>query len=466
MIDLLILFLISAASLPVATQIMRGAGALFMSFLVTVLIAILGATVHVLIDVPIWAVWLIFGPLASVMVFLFPKTRQRSLSSLGEIRADLNQRLQAVLFAAVAILTALSIQPPLKWDARSIWFHHASWLNGPASYFLEAQYLPAGAWPDYPFAGPAYMALTWQLTFTEENLWLATQAIALATLAAAALTGSLLIARFGAGKSPWVNSVIFLLLLVSVTQIADGYFNAGYQDAFQAATVAALAISMLNIRANQVKELLVPAAAFLVAVNIKQEGFWFALGVILVGVSYQLGHKRFLALTLLGLALTHRLAWGQFADLIEMPENSHTSRVIANLLSAFSGEMGWNAKFLELMTTWGIPVSGLFFALVILASIGLLVGVPTSKEKVLLTAATVLLSAGLYLTATLTFVFGESHDFQWWLGTAYTRVTSTFEFVVLALAGAAAMNLSPWLESNKPPARSAMSGKAKKKARG
>jgi hypothetical protein len=388
--------------------------------------------------------------------------------SLRDALEGSKNRYSLVAFALFQLVSWITTPAPLIWDARSIWFHHASWLNGPALYYREAQFLPAGAWPDYPIAGPANMALSWQLTFTDENLWLASRVMGMLFVAAVFLAGSLIIERANP-KLFTVGHIVYLLLFASsAALIGNGWFNTGYQDSFQAVTVLLLFAILISIqKTNQLRLSIAAAVVFLLAANIKQEGFWFATGVLALGLFVVVVRGLIWPLILLAWAAVVRLIWGGISENLGMPENSHTAEVFDRLPQLIDfGSAAWVS--IEQIWTEAIqPRSLLVVLAVVAAALSILLGrewKPT--EKLALATAWAMAPIGVLLVAVVTYALGESHDLSWWLGTSYTRITATFDLLAFGLMLFTATALSPWQDRPKrQQVAKPVSKKAKKRAR-
>lgn len=444
MIDFILVTLLFSFSLPISALLLTGPRAFYFAAPLTLCVAVIAGFGHVLFDIPIVIFWALLLLLPGIAVLALPTTRERIRATLNILRYPMADRINLGISYVAMFLVSVSVQPPLRWDARSIWFHHASWLDGPAKYFIEAQFLPAGSWPDYPFAGPALMALTWQTTFSGENLWLATRVIAIAVISTAAFVSQSIVEKYGISRHWLLKSSVFIALMSSSTLIADGYFNAGYQDTLLAVSTVALLFSILIDSRSKAESIGVPAILFLAASNIKQEGFWFALGTVLVTVFALLIQKRFAPLLLVPIALASRLVWSAFSTAVDMPDNSHTSLVLERVPELLDSGSVWSAKFAEVVGTWVIPKSVPYLLLAVLVSLAFLVSEMDKKQKIATALVTLAVPIGLLFTSIVTYSLGETHDLQWWLGTSYTRVTSTFEFVVLSLGCAAAVALIPF----------------------
>lgn len=468
MIDLVALIALGLAGLPVSALIFRSCNAIYFAPVLSATYALIAGLIHLVLDLPIWVVWLLLVGLSTSLVLSVSSLRSSMGTSLRDALGSSKNRYSLVAFALFQVVSWITTPAPLIWDARSIWFHHASWLNGPALYYREAQFLPAGAWPDYPIAGPANMALSWQLTFTDENLWLASRVMGMLFVAASFLAGSLIIERANP-KLFTVGHIVYLVLFASsAALIGNGWFNTGYQDSFQAVTVLLLFTILISMQqTNQLRLSIAAAVVFLLAANIKQEGFWFATGVLALGLFVVVVRRLFWPLLLLAWAAFVRLVWGAISEDLGMPENSHTAEVLDRLPQLFDFD---SAAWISINQIWieAIQPRSLLLVLAVIAAALsiLLVREWRPAEKLALATAWALAPIGVLLVAVVTYALGESHDLSWWLGTSYTRITATFDLLAFGLMLFAGAALSPWQDRPKrQQAAKPVSKKAKKRAR-
>jgi hypothetical protein len=272
-----------------------------------------------------------------------------------------------------------------------------------------------------------------------------------------------------APKAHWALKALGLLVFVTaITFLADGYYNAGYQDTFQAAAVGLVLALVLNLdKQDSLKSLLPAAIAFILASNIKQEGFWFAFGVLCLALVIQALQRNWKSLLLIPFALAIRAAWSLFRDYLGMPDNGHTSEVVARIPALLTGD---KAVFdsLAMVANLGIgPRSGGYLALAALVAILIAVFYRPSSIPLRVLTPVVILSApvGVLTVAVLTYALGQSGGLEWWLGTSYTRVTATFELLVLSTVLAAAFALLPETKPKVVVQLPQKSGKSKKRKR-
>jgi hypothetical protein len=464
MADLLVIIPIFLAFLPLSAVLTNGAIAYLVSPLLATAAALLSGFVHILFDVPIWVVGLAVVALQLVL-FSIKSLRERIVANLKVAQSDFYSVGVLGLAALLSAMAAISTPAPLAWDARSIWFHHAKWLNGPAEYFLEAQFLPAGNWPDYPFTGPALMTLSWQLSGGAENLWLASRISGVLVILVGLLAVFVLANRFAPEAHFALKLGIAFIFASSLTLLADGYYNAGYQDTLQAALVGLLFAVVLSMKNSSWRDLILPSVVFILSSNIKQEGFWFATGVLVLALMVQAIQRNFIPLALLAAPVLVRAGWSWFQDHVGMPDNGHTAEVIERFPLLFSGDPEVAAN-LQLVFTNGIqPRSMSYILLVALSAIvlvllgrgeGLVARIPTSL-------ATMLAPYGVLAVAVITYVLGQSGGLEWWLGTSYTRITSTFELLSLVAMLITVFSLLPEAKPKAVIAQKPVSKKAKKR---
>lgn len=456
------------AGLPLSALIFRSCNAIYFAPVLSATYALVAGLIHLVVDLPIWAVWLFLVALSTSSVLSVSSWRSSLVTSLQDVLIGSKNKYSMFAFALFQLVSWVTTPAPLIWDARSIWFHHASWLNGPALYYREAQFLPAGAWPDYPIAGPANMALSWQLTFTDENLWLASRAMGMLFVAAVFLAGNLIIERANSNLSTWAHTGYLVVFASSATLIGNGWFNTGYQDSLQAATVLMLFAILISMQqTNQLRMSIAAAVVFLLAANIKQEGFWFATGVLALGLFVLVSRRLLWPLLLVAWVAIVRFVWAAISEDLDMPENSHTAEVLDRL-----------PQLLDLDSTVWISIGQIWTEAIQPNSLPLLLAAPAAAlgillvsewkpaEKLALASAWVLAPIGVLFVAVVTYALGESHDLSWWLGTSYTRITATFDLLAFGLMLFTGAALSPWQDRPKrQQATKPVSKKAKKRAR-
>ena len=445
MADIFVVALLLLAFLPVSALLSRGALAYLLSPVMSAFAALIAGIVHVLVDVSVLVIW---AALVSLQIppLIHKASRVRMLESLKIEKSDFSDFASLVSAGALGLVALITTPAPLAWDARSIWFLHAAWLNGPALYFREAQFLPAGSWPDYPILGPSLMALSFQATGGDSNLWLASRVVGVLVLLIASWTVTALVARWNPKLHFGFVAAVTLAFGLAFTVLADGYYNAGYMDALQAVSVVAVFASVLSLPSQvRVTDLLAPSVLFVVAANVKQEGFWFAFGALLLGLAYQLLKKNYVALSLVLVAGLTRLGWSAFQEHLEMPENFHTAEVFSRLPSLVAGDPELLGRIDLLWSTWGQPRSlGYVFIAISATALLAVLRFRSSQgvDKLFLPIVLLLAPVGVLTVAILTYGLGKG-DLEWWLGTSYTRITASFEALALFSVAFAAIALGP-----------------------
>ena len=445
MADVFVVAFLLLAFLPLSATLSRGPSSYLLSPAVSALVALLAGIVHVLLDLPIVLIWSAAAFLQAPLL-LIKAPRQKVIGSLRIQKSDYSAIASVVSAGLLAIVALVTAPAPLAWDARSIWFHHAAWLNGPAIYFREAQFLPVGSWPDYPILGPSLMALSFQVTGGESNFWLASRVVGVLVLMLASWVVTVLVSRWNPRLHFAHVAALTTLFGLAFTVLADGYYNAGYMDALQAVSVVAVFASVLSLPEKiRPLDLVTPAILFTVAANVKQEGFWFALGVLLLGLLYQVFSRNFVALSLLAVPVLVRLGWSAFQEHLKMPENFHTAEVFSRIPSLIAGDPELLGRIDLLWNSWGQPRSLGYLFIALLATL-LLVAIQfrssVGAEKILLPTILFAAPVGVLAVAVLTYGLGTG-DLEWWLGTSYTRITATFEALALFTATFTAVALGP-----------------------
>ena len=469
MADFFIVSLLLLAFLPSAANITSGARAYLLAPAISAIAALLAGVIHVMLDLSVIGIWSALA--ASQLALLFVGSlRARTVSALKIDKSDFSAVSSFSSAIVLSIVALISTPAPLTWDARSIWFHHATWLNGPAIYFREAQFLPAGSWPDYPLLGPSMMALAFQVSGGESNLWLASRVIGVLVLLLSGWVVVTLVSRWNPTLHFGIVGALTFLFGLAFTVLADGYFNAGYMDALQAASVVAVFASVLALPSKlSLKDLLIPSMMFLVAANVKQEGFWFATGAIILGLAYQLMKKNFIAVGLIGVVVLGRTSWSAFQSHLGMPDNGHTAEVVDRLPLLLAGDPATLGNLELIWSSWGAPRSLGYLLIALFASSVLLFlwGKRVKwQDRVVIPVLLLAAPTGVLTVAMLTYALGQSGGLEWWLGTSYTRITATFEALALFSAAFTVIALGPeWKPKIIPPAKPQSKKTSKKKSR-
>jgi len=165
---------------------------------------------------------------------------------------------------------------PIHWDARSIWFFHASWFADAGSpYVRQFQDGVYGSIEDYPPLSASAGGFAWQ--FGEAgNDWIPQVATGLLTIAAALLLAIIL---WRPVKQRWLRVTGGLLTsLVALGVIGDNGLN-GYVDGLLAVLLASLVVAAVTSERDPV----VIATVALCIGLVKNEGL-FILALVVVPV--------------------------------------------------------------------------------------------------------------------------------------------------------------------------------------
>jgi hypothetical protein len=416
------------APLPMAVLLSGSLRGIFLSPLLSGLGALFAGFVHLIFDVPIVVPWLVIMLIGYGLVFLLPALRNSALRAFTTKLGGVSW-LGLGVGLGVILIVVLASPPPLAWDARSIWFFHASWLIEPAHVFSRAGSLSELGFshPNYPILVPASSAVTWQLAGGQENLYLAemvTSAIGLSAIVFAAIT---LVDKYGLGKSPTLRLLGLFLLAVSPLSIADKYLDKGYVDAVLACLVAAMIAIMLVSSAQKLSWRSLVTLSFLgiAASSVKQEGVWLVLAALLVGLIARFG-RSWLAFVLVGaLSATSVVLWKFILGLLGVPDESDASGIGSRLGELLDFQsLAWSIfpqvftfnRFVE------VAIPGVALALAIAAWLALRPRKSTVQAAILL-GGTWLATLGIVV---FTYCLGDTRSsLSFWLVTSLTRVTAT-----------------------------------------
>ena len=439
MIEILAAPLFLFAFAPLSFLIARGSAGVFLAPVISTVVAVYAAILHVLIDTPILWIWLAVGLIANALALAIPAARQRVLRNVLELKSPSDYWL--LIVASLAGLASLgTTPPPLGWDARSMWFAIPSWLNGPSEQYLTAQLGGAQTgWPEYPFFGPASFATLWQLMGVDEDLWASSRLSGLLAISLGALAVAIVISRFASDRVMWVKPVVMFGFLLSLFFVADGYINNGYQDVMQGAAIALVLAAVLSYNSEaRASSFAVLATAALAAINIKQEGFWFTVAILLLGSLYWALKKDFWFSLALIPAVAGKVIWDVFGAIVQMPASGSTDGMFGRLPEFLQRESTANQVLAKVLGEW-FPQLHLGLMVALVAGAALLAVSGFRIEGPLIGVS----GLALYVIPLVTYALGNSRDsIDWWLGTSYTRITASFTItvfltlVIVALANA------------------------------
>jgi hypothetical protein len=180
--------------------------------------------------------WLLVVTVAAWLVAVALIRRPRApLPSLGPV--DL-----VVMYGPLLLPALLVRRPPVAWDARSIWWFHAAWVDGGGAAFRDALGNPAFVFshPDYPPFAPATVAGAWAVT-PGSGLWVAQAVTTVLTLSAVAVL-AYAVRHLVPTVSPWIARLAALAVGLGLWSVAEYGIAGGYVDHLCAAALAAAVV--------------------------------------------------------------------------------------------------------------------------------------------------------------------------------------------------------------------------------
>ncbi len=212
-----------------------------------------------------------------------------------------------IMFVPLAVPALLVLLPPTGWDARSIWWFHASWFSSGGSALRDALGNPVFAFShaDYPPLAPATIAGSWAMSGST-SLRIAQTISTLLTLAAIAML-AYGVRQLCASASAWLARLAGLAVGLSAWMLASVGVATGYVDHLWAAALAGAAVLLLiephTTRASLAHEedLTEVEAASIAAARVK-----LTLGVLLATVAALTKNEGFVAAILLALVFSVR----------------------------------------------------------------------------------------------------------------------------------------------------------------
>jgi len=152
-----------------------------------------------------------------------------------------------VLIGPLVILALAALNPPVEWDARSIWWFHTSWFWGGGSSVQPALGNAALAFshPDYPPLVPATIAIAWRASGSS-SLQLALELSTMLTMTALATLG-FVVRNLVAAASAWWGRVAGLAVALSAWMLASNTVARGLVDHLWSACLAASAVLLLQL---------------------------------------------------------------------------------------------------------------------------------------------------------------------------------------------------------------------------
>lgn len=325
----------------------------------------------------------------------------------------------AVAPISVATLAALPVltRAPVQWDARSIWFFHASWFASADVAYTDLATAEAFSHPDYPPLAPSLGGFAWFFG-DGRNDWTPQLTTGALTLAGIGLLVT--IVATGVADRRVQAATVAALSLVAIATIQGNGFD-GYVDGTAALLLAVVIMSTVLDDVDPTTTVLAALALALV----KNEAFLFLLVVV---VPLHLVSRR--SVRPLAPAIAAGLAW---VVAIRLPGLDLESWQIENALPWSTGFSGRLADVAAAIT----GESSLRAAALSWAGAALLAGTGSSgpaKRIVAFTgaagAAMVVVLVGVYLAT--------PSDLSWHLDASVDRLVINPALVLGAGAVAAA----------------------------
>ncbi len=281
---------------PVLALLGRRWVALFAAPVVGAVVIALGATVTVLLDLPLVAGWAAVGVAVTVGSILLGR---RLGPSRDALRFDPLTVLCAVVGAGAAVLWAGS--RAMSWDVHSFWYSRGRWFLVGPDYVREqlqspfTSPYPGAPHAQYPPLPSATAGLLWELT-GDVNYFAAKLVLAGVTAAALVLL-SLGVARL-LGHPRWLGRVGALLVPSAALYFATSSSAQGHQDLpYAVAGEAALVFGLLLPRRSA--ELTLSVVLSIMCGMVKNEGLVIAV-LVAVMVSVRHSERRVTRFLLLG----------------------------------------------------------------------------------------------------------------------------------------------------------------------
>lgn len=154
-----------------------------------------------------------------------------------------------VLVSAIALMSIL--RAPIGWDARTLWWFHAEWIEEGGDAFAEAATTPATSWAhaDYPPFASAAVASVRSIGGGVDSSRLAQAVSTLVSWSALLLIGVGLCATLR-GRRWWLEGTFAGVVLLGIAGAlrGDGSITSGYVDYLWSCLAAAAAVFLLAHR--------------------------------------------------------------------------------------------------------------------------------------------------------------------------------------------------------------------------
>jgi hypothetical protein len=331
--------------------------------------------------------------------------------------------------AGLALVVGLVGLPPLLlapvgWDARSIWFWHATWLYHGGAVYADTFRMPVLALThvDYPPLSAGIIAAVWRAVSRANDFQLAQSingllswvAIATAGWAASLMVGSRRLAKFVACG-----------FVIAAFSIAGPYAMNGVVDVPVAAWATAAAILLLVIRVEP-SESVGPYVILAACALTKNEGTIAAVAIAAIALARSSRAARMAISAAIAPAVFWNLAIASHGargdltrDIAHLSISAIPSR-IGPIASAYAGRMGV-ILFVSCLVFVGIAFERRQRALR-----------PVPRSVVVLLGVAALYLAGV----TMAYVVSR-HDIDWYLRTSDARTLIAPQYLLLAAAVAA-----------------------------
>lgn len=365
--------------------------------------------------------------------------------AIGQRRRTRPQPGPASPGTAAALLTAVLAAPvlagalaaPAAWDARSIWWFHASWFWQGGGAAADALGNLAFNWShaDYPPLAPATVASAWSVV-EGGDLWFAQAVTSVQTwlaclLGALLLTGALRHRRPAATVAAAVAGAAFV---VGCFSFGEGLGARGYVDLLWAATATAGAVAALALPPGR-RATCIAATCFAAAALTKGDGLVTVVAVLIPLAALRLGLARRRAalpdLGWLALAAVAGLTWPLLVSRYTATGNASISReTVLDLLGGDPDSVGRARPTVE--TLWDLlQGTALGAAVVIGLGLALMAATRGRPRPPLAPVWLAVAAAGAFAMMAFVFVAGV-HDLGWWLMTAGQRTMTVVRCLLLA----------------------------------
>lgn len=439
------------AGVPVAYAVTRHVVvAAVLAPLVTALQCTVAAVAMVLVGGP-FGVWLAIATLASWGSAALVVRRPRpAMPSLGVVDV-------AVMYVPLLLPALLVRRPPVAWDARSIWWFHASWIEGDSDAFRDALANPALAYshPDYPPLVPATIAGAWTST-GGSGLWIAQAVSTVLTLSAVAML-AYAVRHLVPTARPMVARLLALGVALGLWATADYGIAAGYVDHLWAAALAG-AVVLLFIDGSIVGadgrsgsghggHLALAVLLATVAALTKNEGM---VAAVIVAVLFTVrARHRLRRAAWMWLPVAAGLVWAMVARGFGATSDLSSSPRIGQLTS---GDLEPLGRIPRTLTTFGGHVGWVLAGTLVVSVVGA-VTLRRSRRSMGLVSAVwpwlVIVGFGVGLLATYVI---SPYDIGWHLATSADRVGVLLLLVALAVVASwVLVALAPAETTEQPP---------------